>query len=117
MAFAGVKDASVYGIAVPGTEGAAGMAALVADGDLNLPALRQHLARRLPPYARPLFLRIADRIDVTATFKHKKAELVREGFDPAKTDDVIYFDDLSQRSFVRLDDELYDRIAAGEVRL
>jgi len=117
MAFAGVKDTSVYGVAVPGTEGAAGMAALVAEGDLDLATLRQHLARRLPPYARPLFLRITDGIDVTATFKHRKADLVRDGFNPAKTDDIIYFDDLSQRRFVRLDDELYERIAAGQVRL
>ena len=42
----------------------------------------QHLARRLPAYARPLFLRIKDRIEVTATFKHKKNELAREGYDP-----------------------------------
>jgi len=117
MAFDGVKDAIVYGVAIPGTEGAAGMAALVAEDDLDLAALHQHLARLLPSYARPLFLRITDRIDVTATFKHKKADLVRDGFDPAMTDDVIYFDDLSQRSFVRLDGQLYDCIAAGKVRL
>jgi fatty-acyl-CoA synthase len=117
MAFPGVTEASVYGVAVSGTEGAAGMAALVADGELDLVELRRHLTHRLPAYARPLFLRMTDRIDVTATFKLRKTDLVREGFDPAKTDDVIYFDDLSQRRFVPLDDELYDRIAAGEVRL
>ena len=51
------------------------MATLVADGALDLAALRAHLARALPSYARPLFLRIKDRIEVTATFKHKKSEL------------------------------------------
>jgi fatty-acyl-CoA synthase len=79
--------------------------------------LRTHLARVLPPYARPLFLRIQDRIAVTATFKHQKNELVREGFDPAATDDVIYFDNPSQQAYVRLDGALFERIKAGAVRL
>ena len=92
-AFPGVAEATVYGVAVPGTEGAAGMATLVVDGALDLAELRRHLARSLPPYARPLFLRIKDRIEVTATFKHKKNELAREGYDPTATQDAIYFDD------------------------
>jgi fatty-acyl-CoA synthase len=115
--FPGVPEATVYGVAIPGTEGAAGMAALVVDGTLDLPKLRTHLARVLPPYARPLFLRIQDRIAVTATFKHQKNELVREGFDPAATEDVIYFDDPSQQAYVRLDGALFERIKAGAVRL
>jgi hypothetical protein len=39
----------------------------------------------LPSYAAPLFLRIMDSgsaMDVTSTFKHKKNDLVEEGFDP-----------------------------------
>jgi hypothetical protein len=79
--------------------------------------LRRHLARALPSYARPLFLRIQDKIAVTATFKHQKTELVREGFDPAAAGDAIYFDDPSPRAYVRLDVRLYERIKAGAVRL
>jgi fatty-acyl-CoA synthase len=93
------------------------MAALVADGTLDLPELHKHLARVLPSYARPLFLRIQDRIAVTATFKHQKNELMREGFDPAATDDAIYFDDPSQQAYVHLDGALFERIKAGGVRL
>src|SRR5258708_4293889 len=116
-AFPGISDATVYGVAVAGTEGTAGMAALVADGPLDLPELRKHLARVLPAYARPLFLRIQDRIAVTATFKHQKAELVREGFDPTASGDVIYFDDPSRQAYVRVDGALFERIKAGELRL
>src|SRR3984957_16703950 len=115
-AFSGITEATVYGVPVPGTEGAAGMAALVVDGTLDLAELRKHLRRQLPSYARPLFLRIQDHIAVTATFKHQKTELVREGFDPA-TDDAIYFDDPSQQAYVRLDGALFERIKAGAVRL
>ncbi len=56
MAFPGIREAAVYGVAVPGTEGAAGMAALVADGTLDLAALRAHLqapAAGLRPAAVP----------------------------------------------------------------
>jgi len=116
-AFPAVTEAAVYGVAVPGTEGAAGMATLAVDGAVDFSELRRHLARLLPAYARPLFLRIKDRIEVTATFKHKKNELQREGYDPAATEDAIYFDDPGQQAFVRLDAALYRRIQAGAIRL
>jgi fatty-acyl-CoA synthase len=116
-AFSGIAEATVYGVHVPGAEGAASMAAVVADITLDLAQLRQHLARVLPSYARPLFLRIQDRIAVTATFKHQKTELVREGFDPAASGDVIYFDDPTQQAYVRLDGALFERIKAGTARL
>ena len=115
--FPGIVEATVYGVPVPGTEGAAGMAALVVDGRLDLPELSKHLARVLPSYARPLFLRVQDRIAVTATFKHQKSELVREGFDPAASGDAIYFDDSSQQAYVRLDGALFEHIKTGTVRL
>jgi fatty-acyl-CoA synthase len=117
MAFAGIREANVYGVRVPGTEGAAGMAAIVTDGALDLAAFRTHLAQRLPPYARPKFLRVADRIAITSTFKHTKNEFQRDGFDPAATSDPIYFDDAANNAFVPLDDALYQRINAGTMRL
>jgi fatty-acyl-CoA synthase len=115
--FPGILEANVYGVTVPGTEGRAGMAALVAADDLDLAALRHHLAARLPAYARPLLLRIRREIDVTATYKQKKTELMREGFDPAASADAIYFNDAERGSFVRLDKLLYERICGGQLRL
>ena len=70
--FPGIGEATVYGVAVPGTEGAAGMAALVADRTLDFAELRRHLTKRLPGYARPLFLRLTAGIAATSTFKHNK---------------------------------------------
>jgi fatty-acyl-CoA synthase len=115
--FPGILESTVYGVAIPGCEGAAGMATLVPTGALDLTTLRKHLARRLPAYARPLFLRIKDRIETTATFKHKTAELARNGYDPTATADAIYFDDPARQAFVRLDRALYERIQAGALRL
>ena len=115
--FPGVKEANVYGVAIPGTDGRAGMAALVTDHELDLGAFRTHLVDRLPEYARPLFLRIRNEMEVTATFKHTKNDFVRQGCDPEATADVIYFNDAESRAFVRLDKPLYDRIQTGQIRL
>jgi fatty-acyl-CoA synthase len=114
---AGVLHASVYGVAVPRHDGRAGMAAIAAAPGLDLAALRAHVVERLPAYARPLFVRRCAAIDVTATFKQKKGELVRAGFDPAATSDALYFDDRARGAYVPLDAGLYERICSGKVRL
>ena len=57
------------------------------------------------------------KIAVTGTFKHTKSALQREGYDPAATDDALYFDDPARREFVPLDGALYASIQAGKVRL
>lgn len=116
-AFPGVSDASAYGVSIPGTEGRAGMAALVAHHDLDLAALRAHLANRLPAYARPVFLRIQKELAVTSTFKHAKQDLMRCGYNPSASEDAIYFNDPERQAYVRLDQELFDRIQAGRCRL
>ncbi len=117
--FPGVKDANVYGVPIPGRDGRAGMVALMCDKDnmCDLAGLYAHLNAHLPEYARPLFVRIQNDIEVTSTFKQKKVDLVRQGFDPAATSDPIYFSDPQSRTFVRLDPVLYQRIESGQVRV
>jgi len=115
-AFPGIKEAAVYGVAVPGTDGRAGMATIVADDALDLRAFRAHLMNRLPEYARPVFLRVRDDLEVTATFKHIKTALRRDGYDPAAIVDAMYFDDRERQAFIRLDKSLFDRIQRGEIR-
>jgi len=113
----GVVDATVYGIALPATDGRAGMAALVITEAFDLDAFRRHLTECLPAYARPIFVRICAELETTATFKHKKDELVRAGCDPAATTDAIWFNDPQRQVFVPMDRALYGRIQAGQVRL
>ncbi len=115
--FPGIADANVYGVTVVGRDGRAGMAAIVCEGQCDLAALHAHLCANLPEYARPLFLRIQPKIEVTGTFKQKKVDLVRQGFNPAATADPVYFNDPTADAFVRLDAALYRRIESGEVRL
>jgi fatty-acyl-CoA synthase len=115
--FPGVRHANVYGVAVPGTEGRVGMAALVADRDLDLAGLRRHLTSCLPSYARPVFLRLRSEVNLTGTFKYSKTELVRQGYDPCVSADALYFDSAEASAFVPLDADLYRRIQDGEFRL
>jgi fatty-acyl-CoA synthase len=115
--FPGIKEANVYGVAIPGTEGRAGMATIVAGDALDLDALCEHLFHRLPDYARPVFLRVRNALDVTGTFKHTKRALVRDGYDPAAIRDAMYFSDRERQTFVPLDQSLYDHIQSGQVRL
>jgi len=115
-AFPGVKHANVYGVTIPATEGRAGMATLATDAELDLAGLRDHLISRLPPYARPLFLRIRKNMDLTGTFKYSKTELIRQGYDPDTNNDVVYFDNLQSGAFTRLDKDLYERIQVGGIR-
>lgn len=116
-AFPGIHHASVYGVQVPASEGRAGMATIVAGPGLNLPGLSEHLAQRLPAYARPLFLRLAESMDVTGTFKYSKTDLAREGYNPGVTNDVIYFNDPQIGAFRRLDPLLFDQIQNGVISL
>ena len=117
--FPGVNDVNVYGVAVPGLEGRAGMAALALDDPehFDLAALRTYLATHLPDYARPLFLRIQHQIELTSTFKQRKVELVRDGFDPAAIADPLYFSDPAGPGFQVLTPAVFAQIAAGQIRL
>ncbi len=115
--FEGILHASVYGVAVLGTEGRAGMAAVVCEGALDLAALHRHLAGKLPAYARPLFLRLCPQAELTGTFKYAKADLVRQGFNPSCCADALYFYHAELRAYAALDAPLYDRIIAGAIRL
>ena len=112
LACPGVTDAVVFGVTVPGAEGKAGMAAIVPGEGFDLSVLHVHLAA-LPGYARPLFVRLCDRLAVTGTFKLIKANLAREGY--ASGEGHVWFNDRAANRFVPLDDPTRDRIAAGTV--
>lgn len=116
-AFPGIRHAIVYGVSVPGNEGRACMAALVADSQLDLLALRKHFMSRLPSYARPRFIRLQNEADVTGTLKYSKAQLAREGYNPLAISAAIYIDDPELNSFTVLDQAVYERIQRGQIRL
>ena len=113
----GVADAAVYGVSVPGAEGRAGMAAVVAAKNFDLDELRRALVARLPDYARPLFLRIVSALELTGTFKLRKQDLALEGYDPERVSDALYIDDGTRDAYVPLDARLHARLKSGKLRV
>jgi fatty-acyl-CoA synthase len=113
----GVLEANVYGVAVPGCEGRAGMAAIVVAPGFDAGAVARILARSLPPYACPLFLRLRPEMEITGTFKQRKVGLVKEGFDPDRIDDPLYWLNPKANRYERLNAAHYAAIVQGRLRL
>jgi fatty-acyl-CoA synthase len=113
----GVVDAATYGVKIPGADGRAGMVAVVAGDGFDLRELQSHLAQRLPAYACPVFVRLCATLELTETFKQKKQQLVREGFDPQLVKDPLFFGDAESGEYRPVDVEAYLRISDGSIRL
>ena len=111
----GVADAVVFGVAVPGAEGKAGMAAVVVEAGFSLAVLRAHVAAALPAYARPVFVRVCQALDRTGTFKLNKTRLARDGF--AEGSDPVWVDDRGAGAFVLLKGEVRERVELGTLGL
>jgi len=67
-----------------------------------------HVREKLPSYKRPYFLRLQREMKVTGTFKHQKVEYRRDGYDPSKCDDPLYW--LDGERYVAIDTALYERL-------
>jgi len=115
--FPGVTQAIVYGVAVPGQDGRAGMAAITPKHGVDVAALYAHLARHLPAYARPAFLRFQDDVEVTGTLKVRKVDLVRDGFDPMTTSDPLLVADNEAQTYRPISQEVLRDIVSGKLRL
>jgi fatty-acyl-CoA synthase len=111
----GVAEAIVYGVSVPGADGRAGMALLKIDEQFELDALGRRL-ETLPPYARPLFLRLTHEIDATETFKPKRRVYLEEGFDPERVEDPLFVFERERESYVPLDVKRHQAIRNGAMR-
>uniref|UniRef100_A0A5F9DPJ5 long-chain-fatty-acid--CoA ligase n=1 Tax=Oryctolagus cuniculus TaxID=9986 RepID=A0A5F9DPJ5_RABIT len=114
-----IQETNVYGVAVSGYEGKAGMASIILkpQKSLDLEKVYEQVVTSLPAYACPRFLRIQEKMETTGTFKLQKFQLVEEGFNPLKISDPLYFMDNLKKSYVPLTKELYDQVMLGEIKL
>lgn len=113
-----VAEAIVYGVSVPGADGRSGMAALrLSDGAaFDGAAVAAELKQDLPVYAVPVFVRLLHHVETTATFKHRKVDLKRAGFDPAQCrGDALYV--LRDGAYVPLDEPTLRALHDGGLRL
>jgi fatty-acyl-CoA synthase len=113
----GVKHAIVYGVAVPGQDGRAGMAAITPKEGVDLAALYAHLTSNLPAYARPAFVRFQDEVETTGTLKYRKVDLVKEGFDPMNTSDPLFVADVANKSYSPITADVLRDVLSGKMRL
>jgi fatty-acyl-CoA synthase len=115
--FEGITQANVYGVEVPGYDGRAGMASLVSETPPDLAKLKAYLDKELPHYARPVFLRLSSESETTSTFKFKKTNLVKAGFDPDRITEPVYFCNPQTKAYERIDVDVFEKINSGAIRL
>jgi acyl-CoA synthetase (AMP-forming)/AMP-acid ligase II len=109
----GVRESNVYGVEIPGTDGRAGMAAIVVAPEFSPQRFYDHVAAELPGYAQPRFLRIVESVSTTGTFKHKKVELREQGWDPELIEDPLLLRDPAGNGYVELTPERATAVRSG----
>ena len=116
--FPGVSSSAVYGIALPGSDGKAGMASIIRSEQtaLNLADLVAHLRSGLPKYAVPIFIRFVPDFEWTATHKIKKTTLKNQGYDPAQIRENLYVLLPGSDAYEPLTDAIYSDIQAGKFK-
>lgn len=112
------------------------MAAIVdKDNTLDINAVSEGLQKALPNYARPLFIRKLNEVELTGknhfslnemwkvicifvlgTYKLKKLDLQKDGFDIGVIKDQLYYCD-SKGIYKELTPEIYKDIHSGKIRL
>ncbi|XP_054742753.1 long-chain fatty acid transport protein 4-like [Anastrepha obliqua] len=113
---ANYKDTIVYGVSIPHTEGRAGMAAIYdPERQVDLERFAQDISKVLPAYARPQFIRFLTKIDITGTYKLRKVDLQKEGYNPNILQDAIYYRTASG-TYEILTSEIFEKISRGEAR-
>ena len=88
-----VQFCNVYGVSIPNADGRAGMAAITLKTgfkQLDIADFSAYVARELPSYARPVFMRIQPEMEVTGTFKLMKGDLRRDGYDLAAVNEPLF---------------------------
>jgi citronellyl-CoA synthetase len=108
-----VLMSSVYGVQIPGTEGRAGMAAIVPSisiENFDFKTLTDIFRQNLTSYAIPIFLRFQSKIFITPTFKLKKVKLKKQGFDLEKIEDPLYIMLPGEFEYTPLTKSIYDNI-------
>jgi len=90
--YEGAELMNIYGVQVPDHEGRAGMAAIVMQEGCQFDpvAFYDLTTAKVPNYAAPQFIRVSKAADMTSTFKLRKVDLQKQGYDPVACDEPIF---------------------------
>ena len=107
---------SVYGVKVPQQEGRAGMAGITMKLGYEFDAKTFYtiVAANLPSYAQPLFVRICMQMDMTETFKLRKIDYQRQGYNPNKFSDQLFVLDKANQTFSAYNSALLNTLRIAE---
>lgn len=112
-----MREANVYGVQIPGHDGRAGAVAALVEEGFDVDAFAKHVIDTLPPYARPLFLRLEEELPMTGSYKYVKTSFKREGFDPAQISTPLYFLHPEKQTYVKVTKKLFKEIQEGALRI
>jgi citronellyl-CoA synthetase len=106
--FPSIQMCNVYGVAIPNSDGKAGMAAikLLKDLDFDADKFSEFIVENLPYYSIPVFLRIKAELEFTGTHKLRKVNLRKEGYNLEQINEPIFYWDTSEkkyRGFTKID--------------
>ena len=92
---------SIYGVKVPQQEGRAGMAGITMKFGCEFDARTFYaiVANNLPSYAQPLFVRVCAQMDMTETFKLRKIDYQRQGYNPNQFSDQLFVLDKANQTY------------------
>jgi citronellyl-CoA synthetase len=118
--FEDIVFTNVYGVEIPGSDGRAGMAAIVLrEGlklkSLDLQSLSDHIKESLPSYARPLFVRILKELPTTTTHKLQKNDLRDQAYHLEKVEDELLVMQPGSNCYSHLDSDFYDKVVQRAV--
>ena len=80
-------------------------------------AFLKQVDENLATYQRPLFVRLLPEMQSTSTFKQRKVDFVKDGFDPRKISDKLYWYNLQSKCYEPLDAHAFNIIVNGRSRL
>lgn len=114
-----VREALVYGVALPGYEGKAGMAVIVPGVEsMDAKTLGEVVSQSgLAEYQRPKFIRVVGKIDKTATKKYQRQRWAEQGYAVLNKEDHVYYYDYKQHAYLQLDAKTVEGIHNGSIEI
>jgi len=117
--FEEIDHTSVYGIGIPGCEGRAGMASILATVEhekFDFNNFVKTLQDNLPNYAIPVFIQFLSELNTTSTYKIQKYDMKKIGFNIKKTNDPIYVYLPGSSIYTLLTERIYENILNRKYR-
>ncbi|MFX1281745.1 MAG: AMP-binding protein [Promethearchaeota archaeon] len=114
--FPAIQMSAVYGVAIPNTEGKAGMAAIKLNSSFkfDLDEFSRFILEVLPGYSIPVFIRFPNELEITGPYKIKKVVLKREEYDIELIKEDMFFWEPKSKKYIPFTKSIYELIIDGK---